>query len=143
MISDIGSTNTDALICHTDRPASNGNTNPGGNWFAPNVDDSVPGFRINKAPMIIRLLSGSSTPAQGIYHCSIEVQRDQVMLQNVHVGLYHSGEGMQQSNCVFTIIFNPRRACTGGLRYLSCVLCMCACVRVCMCVYLSVCLSLC
>ena len=94
-IGDIGSTNTDALICHTDRPASNGNTNPEGDWFAPDGDSNVPGFMVKKAPMIIRLLSGSGAPAQGIYHCSIEVQSDHGMLQSVYVGLYHSGGGMQ------------------------------------------------
>ena len=98
VISDIGSTDADALICHTDRPASNGNADPEGYWFAPDGDHNVPGFRTNK----IRLLSGSGTPAQGIYHCSIEIQSDQGMFQNVHVGLYHSGEGMSQSNCVYT-----------------------------------------
>ena len=96
MINDIGSTDADALICHTDRPASNGNANPEGDWFAPDEGSNVPGFRTNKAPMIIRLLSGSGTPAQGIYHCSIEIQ-SQGMFQNVYVGLYHSGEGMPQS----------------------------------------------
>ena len=100
-IRDIGSTNADALICHTDRPASNGNANPGGDWFTPDGDGAIPGFRINKAPMIIRLLSGSGTPAQGIYHCSIEVQSDQGLFQNAYVGLYHSGEGMEWSNCVY------------------------------------------
>ena len=105
-IGDIGTTNSEALICHTDRPASNGNANPEGGWFAPDGDDSVPGFRINKAHMIIRLLSGSGTPAQGIYHCSIEVQSDHSMFQSVYVGLYHSGEGMSQSivSIPFTII---------------------------------------
>ena len=93
-ISDIGSTNTDALICHIDHPDRNSNADPEGDWFAPDGDRNVPGFRINRAPMIIRLLRGSGTPAQGIYHCVIEVQRDQVMFQNVYVGLYHSGEGM-------------------------------------------------
>ena len=63
---------------------------------------NVPGFRTKKAPMIIRLLSGSGTPAQGIYHCLIEVQSDYGMFQNVYVGLYHSGEGMPQSSCVYT-----------------------------------------
>ena len=99
-ISDIGSTDADALICHTDRPVSNGNANPGGGWFAPDGDDSVPGFRINRAPMIIRLLSGTGNPAQGMYHCLIEARSDQGMFQNVYVGLYHDGEGMQQSTYV-------------------------------------------
>ena len=94
-ISDIGSTNADALICHTDRPAPNGNTNPEGDWFTPDGDRNVPGFRINRAPMIIRLLSGSGTPAQGIYHCLIEVQSSHAMFKDAFVGLYHSGEGMQ------------------------------------------------
>ena len=102
-IGDIGSTNTDALICHTDRPASNGNADPEGDWFAPDVDDSVLGFRTNRAPMIIRLLNDSGNTTQGIYHCSIEVQGGQ--LQDVYVGLYHAEEGMQQSVYIaFTII---------------------------------------
>ena len=83
-ISDIGYTNADALICHIDRPALNGNADPAGDWFTPDGNDviwsgGVPGYQGNRAPMIIRLLSGSGTPAQGIYHCSIEVQSDQGM----------------------------------------------------------------
>ena len=94
-IGDIGSTNADALICHTDRPAPNANADPGGDWFAPEEGGNVPGFRTNKAPMIIRLLRGSGTPTQGIYHCAIEVQGTGGQFQSVYVGLYHSGEGMQ------------------------------------------------
>ena len=49
---------------------------------------------------------------------------------------------------LLAMLVNPRRACTGGLRYLSCVsvcmynVCMCVlcvCVCVCVCVCLSVC----
>ena len=36
VVSDIGSTNATALICHTNRPATvNNNVHSGGNWFAP------------------------------------------------------------------------------------------------------------
>ena len=106
VIGDIGSTDNTALICHTNRPALNANANPGGDWFAPDGDEvinsgGVPGFKGNRAPMIIRLLSDTGIPAEGIYHCSIEVQGSQG-LQSVYVGLYHSGEGMQQSSCVYT-----------------------------------------
>ena len=118
-INDIGSNNGDALICHTDRPGPNANAGSGGDWYAPDGDRNVPGFRVNRAPMIIRLLSGSGTPAQGIYHCSIEVQGIQG-LQSVYVGLYHSGEGMPQSSCVYTIhnnITSGNVSLSGGVTF--------------------------
>ena len=52
VISDIGSTDDTALICHTNRPATqNNNADSGGDWFGPDetrVDGTaVPGFRRN------------------------------------------------------------------------------------------------
>ena len=98
MISDIGSTDDTALICHTNRPPPVNAANSGGNWFAPHgtrVDDTaVPGFRRNRAPMIVRLLRNtatdppSGTPSEGIYHCLVE--DDIFTEQNVYVGLYNS-----------------------------------------------------
>ena len=96
VISDIGSTNADALICHTDRPNPNGNANPGGDWFAPDGEMIISGFRTNRGPKVLRLLSAtdSDPPAQGIYHCLIEAKTSQDTFRNVYIGLYTSGEGM-------------------------------------------------
>ena len=104
VISDIGSTNADALICHTDRPDPNGNPNPEGDWFAPDGGMTISGFRTNGGPKVLRLLraTDSGPPAQGIYHCVIEAKIGQNPFQNVHIGLYTSGEGMYQSNYVYT-----------------------------------------
>ena len=94
MISDIGSTNDTALLCHTNRPVLSGGSNSGGNWFAPDGDivgATVPGFARNRAPMIVRLRSNDGTPEEGIYHCVVE-DADNIP-QTVYVGLYNSGEG--------------------------------------------------
>ena len=95
VISDIGSTNADALICHTNCPDPNGNGNPEGDWFAPGGGVILSGFRTNRAPKVLRLLraTDSDPPAQGIYHCVLEVEAKEPF-QNVHIGLYTSGEGM-------------------------------------------------
>ena len=99
VISDIGSAGDDtALICHTNRPTVEGQTNSGGNWFAPDgtrVDGAdVPGFKRNRAPMIVRLYRNTATdpPSEGIYHCLVE--DDTLTEQTVHVGLYNSGGGI-------------------------------------------------
>ena len=101
MISDIGSTDDTALICHTNHPADSGSNerpNSGGNWLAPDdtrVDGTaVPGFRRTRDPMIIRLLRSTATdpPSEGIYHCLVE--DDTNTFQTVYVGLYSSGEGI-------------------------------------------------
>ena len=99
MISDIGSTDDTTLICHTNRPAlgSSNRPNSGGNWFAPDgtrVDDTaVPGFRRNRAPMIVRLYRNTATdpPSEGIYQCLIE--DNTFTMQAIYVGLYNSGRG--------------------------------------------------
>ena len=100
VISDIGSTDDTALICHTNRPANlSNNANSGGDWFAPDGTrvsysiNHVPGFRRNRAPMIVRLLRNTATdpPSEGIYHCLVE--DDTLTEQTVHVGLYNSGGG--------------------------------------------------
>ena len=42
VISDIGSTDDTALICHTNRPSTlNNNADSGGDWFAPEVDGTI------------------------------------------------------------------------------------------------------
>ena len=99
VISDIGSTDDTALICHTNRPATmNNNADSGGNWFGPDgtrVDTTaVPGFRRNRGPMMVRLLrnTATGTPSEGIYHCLVE--DDMLTAHTVHVGLFNSGGGI-------------------------------------------------
>ena len=96
MISDIGSTDNNALLCHTNRPASGGTS--GGYWFAPDGENvggiastDVPGFERNRAPMIVRLRSNDGTPEEGIYRCEVE-DADNIT-QTLYVGLYNSGGG--------------------------------------------------
>ena len=100
VISDIGSTDDTALLCHTNR--SPGSRHSGGQWFAPNGQGvggtgttDVPGFGRNRDPMVVRLLRNTDTctPAQGIYWCSI-MDADGNN-QVVHVGLYNDGEGIK------------------------------------------------
>ena len=114
MVSDIGSTDDTALICHTNRPAfdNNGQSNSGGEWFGPDGtavgtrysnEHAVPGFRRNRGPGIVRLiryttnmnpsLNGMTfTPLGGIYHC--EVQDATLVEQRVYAGLYNSEGGV-------------------------------------------------
>ena len=99
MISDIGSTDSTALLCHTNKPATESeNLNSGGNWVAPDgtrvAGTDVPGFRRNRGPMVVRLwrYTATGTPAEGVYDCMIE--DDTFTLQTVYVGLYNSGGGI-------------------------------------------------
>ena len=95
VISDIGSTDDTALICHTNRPNILGQTNPnsGGDWFAPDetrvTGTVVPGFKRNRGPMIVRLLRNTATdpPSEGIYHCL--VGDDTNTIRTLNVGLYN------------------------------------------------------
>ena len=94
-ISDIGSSDTTALLCHTNRPAD-----IGGHWFAPDGDrvgevgsiGGVPGFQRSRDPMLVRLRRNSGTPDEGIYWCGVNDATDTP--QTVYVGLYNSGRGM-------------------------------------------------
>ena len=95
-ISDIGTTDDSALICHTDRLASGRDS--GGNWFGPNgnrvsginQDSTVQGLARNRAPMIVRLKRRpGSSPKEGIYHCVIE--DSQSVEHTLYVGLYNNG----------------------------------------------------
>ena len=107
VISDIGFSDNTALLYHTNHPATFdlvGRRNSGGDWFAPDGigvggtgSISVPGFRRNRDPMVVRLLRNTATdpPAEGIYHCVIE--DDTLTLQTVYVGLYNSGRGITVS----------------------------------------------
>ena len=96
VINDIGFTNDAALICHTNRPPPDNAGNSGGDWYAPDGTrvhyDDVPGFRRNRAPMIVRLYRNTATdpPSEGIYHCQIE--DDTLTTRNQYAGLFN-GEG--------------------------------------------------
>ena len=97
-ISDIGSSDSTALLCHTNRPASGG-ANSGGNWLAPDGtrvgvpgSTDVPGLHRNKGPMVVRLKrSNSGSVVQGIYHCIVADSKERY--QRVYFGLYNTGEG--------------------------------------------------
>ena len=109
VISDIGSTDDTALICHTNHPATitdiGGSTNSGGDWIAPNGMTvgfgHISGFIRRRGPMMVRLLrnTATGTPSKGIYHCLVE--DDTLTEQTVYVGLYRSGGGIM-STCVHT-----------------------------------------
>ena len=100
-ISDIGSSNTYALLCHTNRPPPPGSITSGGDWFAPDGNrvgspgsTYVPGFKRNRGPMVVRLRrSSSGTPDEGIYECAIRGQ-DYTVNTEVYVGLYNTGGGI-------------------------------------------------
>ena len=74
-ISDVGSTDDFALLCHTNFPPPPGSPHSGGDWFAPGgtrVDGTaVPGVTRNRDPMVVRLKRASGTPPEGIYECTI------------------------------------------------------------------------
>ena len=101
VISDIGSTDDTALICHTNRPAtlssSVGHHQSGGEWTAPDgtivFQYNVPGVRNNRGPGMLRLFRVTGTPAEGIYQCVLEDNR--FTEYTIFVGLYNSREGMQ------------------------------------------------
>ena len=105
LISDVGSSDDTALICHTNHLATTNrdHTNSGGDWVAPNgitVNASVPGFRRSRGPMMVRLLRNTTTdpPSEGIYHCLVE--DDTLTEQTVYVGLYNSGGGKNTTHGV-------------------------------------------
>ena len=89
VISDIGSDDESALLCHTNR---HGNPNSGGDWFAPDrteVDGTnVPGFTRNRGPMVVRLKRTTGSPTVGIFSCSIMESESEGNVERVYVGLY-------------------------------------------------------
>ena len=97
VISDIGSSDGSALLCHTNRPPQVGQSISGGNWFAPNGtrinEDDVKGFTRDRGSKVVRL-KGTTTgpPPEGMYWCSI--QDTAGTPQTIYVGLYNSGQGM-------------------------------------------------
>ena len=123
-IDDIGSTDDTALLCHTNRPANNGNSE--GNWIAPTTirvhGTDVPGFRRNRAPMVVRLLrnTATGTPPEGIYCCLIK--DDTLTVRTAHVGVYNSGRGMciddnVSCNKVVIIIITGNVSLSGAMRF--------------------------
>ena len=109
MISDIGSTDNTALLCHTNRLATLSGSNSGGNWFTPDrttvAGTDVPGFMRTRGPMVVRLLrnSATGTPLEGVYNCVIE--DGTLTPQTVYVGLYSSGGGIIHVN-TFLLLLN-------------------------------------
>ena len=95
MISDIGSTDDTALLCHTNCPPAMGSSNSAGNWFAPDGTRvhlmDVKGFKRNRGPMVVRLKRTTESPAEGVYVCRIQTSLD--VLHSVYVGLYNVGNG--------------------------------------------------
>ena len=100
-ISDIGSSDTTALLCHTNRPPPPGSATSGGDWFAPDGtrvggegSADVPGFGRNRGPMVVRLRrrTSGSAPVEGIYRCTISDASE--TYQTAYVGLYTTGGGM-------------------------------------------------
>ena len=95
-ISDIGSDDDTALLCHTNQPPPHGSANSGGNWYGPDgtrvSGSDVPGFTRNRGAMVVRLKRTSGTPPEGIYQCSIIIDAASTP-QTVYVGLYNAGEG--------------------------------------------------
>ena len=98
-ISDIGSTDDSALLCHTNNPPPPGSTNSGGDWLAPDGNrvfvTAVPGVTRNRDPMVVRLWRASGTPPEGIYQCRIQ-DAASTFQSSVYVGLYNTGEGIIQ-----------------------------------------------
>ena len=122
-ISKIGSNDTTALLCHTNRPAPDGGANSGGHWFAPDgtrVELSsahVPGFVRNRDPMLVRLISSTGTPAEGIYRCTVNDAAETP--QTVYVGLYNAERGLYihiQKVCPLAYYYPPFVALSNYLR---------------------------
>ena len=84
VISDIGSNDNSALLCHTNRYYINGE------WHGPN-GSSINGFTETRRNRAVRLKRVGGTPTEGIYHCSI--QDAAFISQTVFVGLYNNGRG--------------------------------------------------
>ena len=105
-INDIGTnTYSSALICHTDRPAVHGKS--GGDWYSPEGDRvsgyfetaTVQGFVRSRGPMRAYLYKrySSSSPPEGIYHCTIQDKMNKK--HKIYVGIYdrksRAGESQQ------------------------------------------------
>ena len=93
-ISDIGSTGSTALLCHTNYIRTG--THSGGDWFTPNGtrinEDDVKGLTRNRGSKVVRLKKTTGLPPEGMYWCSIEDASS--TMQTIFVGLYNHGRGM-------------------------------------------------
>ena len=97
VISDIGSTDNSAFLCHTDLDPTGSHS--GGDWFSPNKTrvnrNDVSGFTRRRGPYVVRLLrnyNDPTPPVDGIYSCKI---RDSSQtLRMLFVQLVTSEEGM-------------------------------------------------
>ena len=100
-VSDIGSTATTALLCHTNRPPYHGVHHSGGDWFAPNgvsLAADAPGIQRKRGPMVVTLQRAThGIPTEGVYRCSI--QDNTSNYHSVHVGIYNNGGGKIVSDC--------------------------------------------
>ena len=126
-ISDIGSTDETALLCHTNHPRSPHSHHSGGDWFAPDGtrvnEDDVPGFTRDRRSMVVRLKRNTGTPHEGIYWCSI---LDAASVQyTIYVRLYNRGEGNilevyilleEPSSFSFTIFYTGHLVLFGDMR---------------------------
>ena len=83
-MSDIGSTDSTALHCHSNHYNNNGD------WHGPD-GTSINGFTETRRNWVVRLRRVSGTPTEGIYHCSIQDAAS--ITQTAFVGLYNSGRG--------------------------------------------------
>ena len=98
-ISNIGSSDSTALLCHTNRSVSPGHSNSGGDWFAPDGtkvesfhSTDVPGFVRTRGPMLVRIRKTRGDPDEGIYWCDVNDATETP--QTVYVGLYNTGRGI-------------------------------------------------
>ena len=114
-ISDIGSTDESALLCHTNQPPAPNKTTSGGDWFAPDettrVEETiVPGLARNRGPMVVRLKRTTGSPMAGIYKCTIKQSKSDV-LKNVHVGLYNNTNKGSIKLCAEVLKFSYLSIC--------------------------------
>ena len=104
-ISDVGSTDSTALLCHTNYIRIG--THSGGDWFAPNGTrvkyDVVKGITRTRGSKVVRLWrTTTGPPPEGMYWCSILDAAYTV--QTIFVGLYNSGQGLENSISVTDLL---------------------------------------
>ena len=90
VISDIGNTFYNSLLCHTN---SYQLYYPDGDWFSPTNSTDIEGFYTGTSRFVLQLYRSNTgeQPINGIYHCT--VRDDTLKYQTVYVGLYNSGSG--------------------------------------------------
>ena len=118
-ISDIGFSNSTALVCHTNRPPPPGSAHSGGNWFAPDGtkvgavgSTGVSGFVKSRGLVVVRLRRWTSGPApdEGIYKCSI---RDGISTyKSLYIGLYNGGGGKKTGTITTGVV-----SMSGGMTF--------------------------